>query len=683
MKQLKLIMIFTFFGLILASCSKEFEEIENEVEIPETVELITANIEGVIYDINGELVDNITVDILVDGILLASTESTNGSYAFENQAAHQSKTILRAHSKTYAPNFSSISIPVENELVNHDFVVGLLTNKQEYNTSEAFVYQPSEEFTVSLVESSFTSEVSSVELVSTVFNFPENSEKLITNRVGINAAGDMISLSLSSVYYVGAFAALGDEALLKSDKEFTISIPASADESLWFYDTTLGSWKEIEAFSNENDQSPFSSNAFTYFASVSIACTDDIDPPIPYCVSSIALTFGEGDNIIWAQDVNVNSTDNCSTDLVFEIKKLNDVCANGSDAYGPTILFCDVEIGETIPVRMKVSDEAGNSDFCDVTIVISGASDCANDVEPPIPVCISSVPLLFDEGDNIIWAEDINFNSTDNCSTDLVFEIKKLNDLCGNGSDAYGPSILFCDMEIGETIPVRMKVSDEAGNSNYCDVNVIVSGASDCTNDVDPPIPYCINSLALTFGEGDNIIWAQDVNFNSTDNCSTDLVYEIKKLNDDCANGSDAYGPSIIFCDMEIGETVPVRMKVSDEAGNSDFCDVNIVVSGTSDCSGDVDPPIPYCIQGSTVVVANDFIEVDAVDFDAGSFDNCSQNLDFQIRKLTDICSNGSDQFDEKVTFCQAEVGSTIILRLLISDENNNSDSCDISVNVE
>jgi hypothetical protein len=102
-----------------------------------------------------------------------------------------------------------------------------------------------------------------------------------------------------------------------------------------------------------------------------------------------------------------------------------------------------------------------------------------------------------------------------------------------------------------------------------------------------------------------------------------------------------------------------------------------------SDCNNDIEKPKPYCLNDISVVFVDmGETTIHARDFDKGSYDNCDLNLDFTIRSLTDKCSNGSNIFAPSIKLCKEDVNSTIELVVKVSDDNNNSDSCIVSLSI-
>ncbi len=112
-------------------------------------------------------------------------------------------------------------------------------------------------------------------------------------------------------------------------------------------------------------------------------CTQNITvvdgkAPTPYCLSGISTAAMQqsGSVEIWASDFNIASFDNCTNEeeLLFSFS---------GDEYEPSRLFtCDDipnGVSEPIDLEMWVWDEAGNADFCSVTLEIIDNFDVCQD----------------------------------------------------------------------------------------------------------------------------------------------------------------------------------------------------------------------------------------------------------------------------------------------------------------
>ncbi|MBC7883911.1 MAG: T9SS type A sorting domain-containing protein [Saprospiraceae bacterium] len=92
--------------------------------------------------------------------------------------------------------------------------------------------------------------------------------------------------------------------------------------------------------------------------------------------------------------------------------------------------------------------------------------------------------------------------------------------------------------------------------------------------------------------------------------------------------------------------------------------------------------PYPVCDQTTkTALDANGKARIFAGTFDDGSSDNCGIS-GFRVRKMTDICGFGT-QFGDYVDFCCAELGSTIMVALEVTDIHGLKNTCMVEVIVE
>ena len=105
---------------------------------------------------------------------------------------------------------------------------------------------------------------------------------------------------------------------------------------------------------------------------------EDCKQPTPYCRTGIITVVmpSTGSIEVWASDLDIGSFDNCPGDLSFSFD------ADGNE---PARTYtCDSLLGESerlFVVRMYVTDQAGNKDYCVTTIRIqdsNGACDTAN-----------------------------------------------------------------------------------------------------------------------------------------------------------------------------------------------------------------------------------------------------------------------------------------------------------------
>ncbi|MCB0684685.1 MAG: hypothetical protein KDC32_27775, partial [Saprospiraceae bacterium] len=67
--------------------------------------------------------------------------------------------------------------------------------------------------------------------------------------------------------------------------------------------------------------------------------------------------------------------------------------------------------------------------------------------------------------------------SSDDCGGSLTFQVRRLSDPCDLAGTSFGSKTTFCCADIGQPVPVQIKVTDNQGNANYCNSVVTVNDA--------------------------------------------------------------------------------------------------------------------------------------------------------------------------------------------------------------
>ena len=126
------------------------------------------------------------------------------------------------------------------------------------------------------------------------------------------------------------------------------------------------------------------------------------------------------------------------------------------------------------------------------------------------------------------------------------------------------------------TYTVRWVAADGCGNEAKCDEEIMIA-------DKKAPTPYCIQSISTAVMAGDEPmveIWASDYDLGAEDNCSAheDLLFSFS---------GDEYVPNMTFtCDDVTGGNIELQVWVWDEAGNRDYCYVEIRIDDNGHCAG-------------------------------------------------------------------------------------------------
>jgi hypothetical protein len=147
--------------------------------------------------------------------------------------------------------------------------------------------------------------------------------------------------------------------------------------------------------------------------------------------------------------------------------------------------------------------------------------------------------------------------------------------------------------------------------------------------------------------------------------CATDTVVTFTDL------------PNFVADNMGggIAEDVPpgiyqITYVTTDTCGNTSTCEQEVEVI---DCKS----PVPFCQSGLIANLTNTVppsVDVFAIDFDAGSFDNCSSDLSF---------SYSQDTQDILRTYDCEDVGELFIVDIWLTDEAGNQDYCTTFITIQ
>ena len=130
----------------------------------------------------------------------------------------------------------------------------------------------------------------------------------------------------------------------------------------------------------------------------------------------------------------------------------------------------------------------------------------------------------------------------------------------------------------------------------------------------------------------------------------------------DLGNG---FGP---FVNVAPG-TYSVTYNAIDNCNNQTNCEATVTVE---DCK----KPTPYCVNGLVIDLMNTvpaMVEVWASDFDAGSFDNCDDNLELSL---------SADVNDKSRTYTCDDLGQQIV-QLWVTDDAGNQDYCETFIIIQ
>lgn len=157
-----------------------------------------------------------------------------------------------------------------------------------------------------------------------------------------------------------------------------------------------------------------------------------------------------------------------------------------------------------------------------------------------------------------------------------------------------------------------------------------------------------------------------------SDNCTAFPTYTVEASSGTLVTQGQNYS----LVDLEIGIHT-VTYTASDNCGNSSVCSFDFEV--IDDIS-----PVAVCDQHTVVSLSFDEqVYVNAETFDDGSYDECS-DITWSARRMTDACNvAGNTSYSSTVTFCCADVGTTVMVEFRVVDESGNSNTCMVEVEVD
>jgi len=131
-------------------------------------------------------------------------------------------------------------------------------------------------------------------------------------------------------------------------------------------------------------------------------------------------------------------------------------------------------------------------------------------------------------------------------------------------------------------------------------------------------------------------------------------------------------------------DTVWVKYIATDDCGNVSECRFEIFVK-------DNGAPYAICDQFTAVALSEDgWARAHAISFDDGSYDACTDDVTFQVRRPSTPCSSLSDYdrddtlFGDYVQFCCADASEEYVqVILLVTDASGNTNSCMVNVEVQ
>lgn len=233
------------------------------------------------------------------------------------------------------------------------------------------------------------------------------------------------------------------------------------------------------------DESNPQSTAGVYTRVQIVKLKNTIEPVINNCQDMTVDVFGDCEGQV---SILLDATDDCTP--AEELLYTNEINLYNDDVPDPSFDGNSNGLSETLPVgihevKWTVEDKCGNIERCTFLLTV-------RDGKKPTPYCRGTVvtAVMNSNGEIDIWASDFDLGSYDNCTPqeELLFSFSSsVNDT---------RRVFSCDdIPDGEQalIPLRMYVTDLAGNQDYCDITVHVQD-----NEADFCDPEDGNSLTIS-----------------------------------------------------------------------------------------------------------------------------------------------------------------------------------------
>lgn len=176
---------------------------------------------------------------------------------------------------------------------------------------------------------------------------------------------------------------------------------------------------------------------------------------------------------------------------------------------------------------------------------------------------------------------EINLQASDDCTAGESLMWSYTLDLFRDGTtDSVGSA-----NKIAAFLPIGShriiwRVTDGCGNSSSCIQNFNIV---DCKK----PTPYCLSSFTTSLMQPAGMVevWAKDFDLGSFDNCTA-----LNQLQFSFSAAQIQSARTFTCADIPdgISENIPLRMYVTDERGNQDYCDVELVLQDNANVCPDV-----------------------------------------------------------------------------------------------
>ena len=335
-----------------------------------------------------------------------------------------------------------------------------------------------------------------------------------------------------------------------------------------------------------------------------------------------------------------------------------------------------------------VTDKCGNTSSCYQTVTIKPRSDFEVKFPADIVVnCDDSVSLDPDKTNpdlypqikdddceliGITYSDQVIDIFEDGCYK--ILRTWKVIDWCVFVPDIHSryPDVIVDDRIVADPderpCVYRCLKDDGDGFMTYLQVIKIV-------DEVAPEVVCSSDSVFCIYDENCEDLYVEYDLGSATDNCTEGLRYRYTiNPNGDSEESDWIFGHGTILQNtLPVGEHL-VTLYAADDCGNEGYCQLTVTVR---DCK----PPTPYCYNGIATVVmpSTNEVTVWAIDLDAGSFDNCTEQENLRFT-FSDVHPDEDDTYSEEdrsssMVFTCDQLGQ-VEVTVYVWDESDNVDFC-------
>lgn len=212
----------------------------------------------------------------------------------------------------------------------------------------------------------------------------------------------------------------------------------------------LRKWKLID-WCTYDPNDPYTKGVWEHTQILKVMSTER---PVIDCIQDLTVSAGSSCYSTYIDLPEVTATNSCNSEIGITNNSpyANEEGNNASGFY---------PLGTTM-IKFTARDACGNESICKVSVTVV-------DQKLPVPIClhgISATLAIHRDGYYVkLYPELFNKGSYDNCTPNSKLKIR------------VEPEILTCDDL--DTTPVKLIVTDEEGNSNYCETYVYLTDNQD------------------------------------------------------------------------------------------------------------------------------------------------------------------------------------------------------------